>query len=216
MATHDLIELIIALPIFDAGWVLYLLFGCSILSMAIVFERGLFYRRHAIDAQALGDRLDDLLSRGDFTSARALLAEYDAIETNVALAGLARHTRGPTAVEDLMAGAQAKERDRYGRSLGWLATIGSNAPFIGLFGTVLGIIQAFRALGLESNGAAPSVMSELSEALVATGVGLLVAIPALIAFNGFNGTLDRRSTRAEVLSRAVLSRLRSEDPREEA
>jgi biopolymer transport protein ExbB/TolQ len=85
-----------------------------------------------------------------------------------------------------------------------LATLGSNAPFIGLFGTVLGIINAFGVLS-ETQTAASSVMSGLAEALIATAVGLFVAIPAVVAFNIFTRKLKTILSQCEALRDFFLS-----------
>jgi len=77
------------------------------------------------------------------------------------------------------------------RDLGRLATIGSTAPFIGLFGTVVGIINAFRGIGATGSGGVAAVSGGISEALIATALGIFVAIPAVVAFNHFTGTLER-------------------------
>jgi biopolymer transport protein ExbB len=76
-------------------------------------------------------------------------------------------------------------------NLTFLASVGSNAPFIGLFGTVLGIIRAFHDLVGNASGGADVVMAGISEALVATAVGIFVAIPALAAYNGFLRKVDQ-------------------------
>jgi biopolymer transport protein ExbB len=92
------------------------------------------------------------------------------------------------------------------RGLTVLATLGSNAPFIGLFGTVLGIISAFAALGGTTQGGANSVMSGISEALVATAIGLLVAIPAVVAYNVFSRRIRVLLQECESLKDYYLSR----------
>jgi biopolymer transport protein ExbB len=101
------------------------------------------------------------------------------------------------------------------KGLGILATIGSTAPFIGLFGTVVGIIKAFADLGVgAAKGAgATAVMSGLSEALVATAVGIFVAIPAVVAFNAFGRRLRAVISRSEALAHALSSHLRKDDLR---
>ena len=77
------------------------------------------------------------------------------------------------------------------RGLGLLATIGSTAPFIGLFGTVVGIINAFRGIAANGSGGMAAVSGGIAEALVATALGIFVAIPAVVAFNQFTGKLDQ-------------------------
>jgi biopolymer transport protein ExbB len=201
---------LLSLPIFETEWVLWTLFGLSAITVAVMLERALFFRRSRIDFAATRRKLDTLLTAGDFAGAAQLLDQRDALETNVALAGLVHYRRGAEAVEALIEGEEAAESRRYRRGLGVLATVGSNAPFIGLFGTVLGIIKAFQELSVGPGAAGSGVMAGIAEALVATGVGLFVAIPALIAFNVFVGRLKQRSGDAATLSRTVLSHLHSE------
>ena len=99
--------------------------------------------------------------------------------------------------------------------LGFLGTLGSNAPFLGLFGTVVGIIKAFADLGVgTAKGAgASAVMSGLSEALVATAVGIFVAIPAVVAFNAFNRELKAAVGRAEAIAHALAAHLERDEVR---
>lgn len=208
--TEGLVKTLLSLPIFEAEWVLWLLLALSLASVAIMLERLWFYHRHRVDGETVRRKLDELLSAGDFAGAGTYLAEFDSLETNVALFGLRAHQRGPDAVEELLVGAEGKERLRYSRYLSFLATVGSNAPFIGLFGTVLGIIRAFRDLSDDIANAGGSVMAGISEALVATAVGLLVAIPAVIAYNYFQGRVKSIASQANLLSRTVLAQLKSE------
>ena len=98
------------------------------------------------------------------------------------------------------------EKARLEKGLTALATIGSNAPFIGLFGTVLGIIQAFAVLG-QSQADSNSVMAGVSEALIATAIGLFVAIPAVLGYNYFSRKLRLILVRCESLKDLYLSRI---------
>ncbi|MEM1025460.1 MAG: MotA/TolQ/ExbB proton channel family protein [Myxococcota bacterium] len=213
MNETGLVGTLIRLPIFEAEWVLYLLFLLSLVSVAIMIERAWFYYKHRVDADAVAERLDALLGSGDFDGAHSYLGQFDALETNVVRFGLQAHARGPEAVEELLRGAESRERLRYGRRLSFLATVGSNAPFIGLFGTVLGIIKAFRDLSNDLANAAGSVLGGISEALIATAVGLLVAIPAVVAYNVFAGRLKSIVSNGTLLSRTLMSQLKSEDSR---
>jgi len=210
MNDSGLVGTLIQLPIFEAEWVLYLLFLLSLISVAIMIERAWFFARHRVDAQAVAERLDALLGNGDFEGAHAYLGQHDALETNVVRFGLQAHARGPEAVEELLRGAESRERLRYSRRLSFLATVGSNAPFIGLFGTVLGIIKAFRDLSNDLANAAGSVLGGISEALIATAVGLLVAIPAVVAYNVFAGRVKTVVANGNLLSRTLMSQLKSE------
>ena len=211
--SSGLVGTLVGLPIFEAEWVLWLLIGLSLVSVAIMIERWWFYRTHRIDADAVRAELDRLLEAGDYAGAAEYLQRFDSLETNVTLFGLRAHTRGPDAVEDLLSGAQTRERLRYQQRLSFLATVGSNAPFIGLFGTVLGIIRAFQDLSGNIADASDKVMTGLSEALIATAVGLLVAIPAVVAYNIFIGRVKTVTANSELISKTLLSQLKSTDGR---
>ncbi len=211
MKDHGIVQTLMSLPIFEAEWVLYLLILMSVVSVAVMVERALFFRRHAIDIDAVRKQVKVYLERGDFAGAATYLSKYDSLETNVVLFGLREHHSGAESVEDLLRGAEAKEKLRYGRWLSFLATVGSNSPFIGLFGTVLGIIRAFGDMANESGGAGSSVMAGISEALIATAVGLLVAIPAVIAYNAFMGKVKTVMANSELLSRTFLASLKAHE-----
>jgi biopolymer transport protein ExbB len=103
---------------------------------------------------------------------------------------------------------------RLERRLGFLGTLGSNAPFVGLLGTVIGIVQAFEQLQVAgaangSGGAMNGVMGAIAEALVATAIGLVVAIPAVAAFNAFQRRIKGILGNAEALRHVVLSYVKS-------
>ena len=119
-------------------------------------------------------------------------------------------TTATVAAERAMAGTVTAERMRMERGLPFLATVGANAPFIGLFGTVLGIIHAFHDLSVNTSEASEAVMAGISEALVATAVGLLVAIPAVVLYNSFQRWVKSRLARSESLAQLVLARLTGE------
>ncbi len=147
---------------------------------------------------------------GDVDGARQALAGRTAPAATVAAAGLDHFDRGSNAVGEAMAGVKARLRIDMERNLGVLGTLGNNAPFIGLFGTVLGIIKAFADLARNQSGGAAAVMSGISEALVATAVGLMVAIPAVIAFNYFQGKVRKTIARVDAIAHLVLATIPDE------
>ncbi|MCK6547972.1 MotA/TolQ/ExbB proton channel family protein [Myxococcota bacterium] len=210
-SSHGLIGTLMELPIFQAEWVLYLLFVLSIVSVAIMIERAIFYSRHSVDSDAVRRELAALLSKGQYDAAATMLAKHDSLETNVVLFGLREYRKGPDAVQDLLSGAETKERQRFTKWLSVLATVGSNSPFIGLFGTVLGIIRAFKDLAGNLSGAGNNIMYGISEALIATAVGLLVAIPAVIAYNVFTNKVKALAANADLLAKTLLAELKSEE-----
>ena len=114
------------------------------------------------------------------------------------------------ALDRLFRSELGRMRPNLESGLAVLGTLVANAPFIGLFGTVLGIIQAFAALGMDSSGTA-GIMSGISRALFATAAGLFVAIPAVVAFNYFSKQIKEQIVAAESLKDLLVSRFRVRD-----
>ncbi len=200
----SLTERLLSFTLLGAEWVLWLLLLLSILSVAVMVERFLCLRARIPDNDALG-KLPRMLARGEIEGAKIALGAGDSPEVRVALAGIAELDRGRSACSDAMASQKARERLGMERFLGFLGTLGNNAPFIGLFGTVLGIIRAFSDLSRNQTGGAEVVMAGISEALVSTAVGLLVAIPAVVAFNTFQGKIRRALGRVDAMAHLILS-----------
>jgi len=172
-------------------------------------DRLILYVKTRENLAVMEPGLIDALGRNDLDAARNHLAG-DGLVKNVLRAGVETLAKGrdTTAVEQAMLGALVREKARFESHLTILGTIGNNAPFVGLFGTVLGIILAFNQLGkLDASSASSNqlVMGAISEALVATGVGIAVAIPAVAAFNWAKSLVAGRLKNAEALMRAVLA-----------
>jgi len=181
----DLSARFLALTLHGAGWVLWLLIALSVVSVAIMFERLWFLKRHRPDQTTLARDMHNLLAHAD--DGTGLDEAPDAEKLAAAVDG-----------------AKARERMRLERNLAFLATLGSNAPFIGLFGTVLGIIKAFHDLAHSQAGGPSVVMAGISEALVATAVGLMVAIPAVVAFNYFSRRVKSIMCQVEWMAHLAL------------
>jgi biopolymer transport protein ExbB/TolQ len=171
-----LVDRLLKVALAGSTWVLWLLLALSVLSLTAMLERWLFFRRHSDDIPALRAQLSRALATRDIATAKKVLEASRSIEARVLLASLAWEKGGPQAVQDAVEselGAARKELDR-GTNL--LGTLGTNAPFVGLFGTVLGVIEAFHQLAAGAAKAAMgNVMSGIAEALVATGVAYNVA-----------------------------------------
>ncbi len=186
-------------------WIMYLLMGLSIVSLAIAIERAIHLFRYADDLEALQDGLNKHLANGDVESGAKILSASRSHVAKISLKALEAKDRGVGTMEEIIRGATALERQRMQRGLAFLGTLGNNAPFIGLFGTVLGIIRAFRDLSSNSIEGSEAVMYGIAEALIATAVGLLVALPAVAVFNIFQRIIKNRLTQAEALSRIVMA-----------
>lgn len=200
-----------------AAWVLWLLFALSFASVATAIERAWVLRGSRGDVRALVPELRRLLRANEYAEARRALEASKCVEGRVALAGLAEANLGPDAAESAMAAAIGLERAGLEKRLLFLGTVGNNAPFIGLLGTVIGVVGAFEALGrpqvmtasLAASALAPErVMGTIAEALVATAVGLVVAIPAVAVFNYFQGAVAATIAGAETLGHVLLSHLK--------
>ncbi len=199
-----------------AAPVMWLMIALSLISFAIIVERALFFFSARCDFAALARGFSQQLRLGDHLAARGLLESSRSLEAEVVLAGLDEVERGAQAVREALAGATAVQRTKLDRRLGYLGTLGSNAPFVGLFGTVIGIILAFEELSRAGASAMAStgVMASIAEALVATAIGLLVAIPAVAAYNAFQRRIRAIAANTEALSRVLLVHLEGERPPE--
>ena len=145
-------ERFLAFTLLGAEWVLWLLIALSIISFAIMIERACYFLTHGVDVDSLASDLRRMLGKGAVADARSRVKSGDSAELTVISAGLDEVERGVDAVAEAMVGQKARERMRLERNLAFLGTLGNNAPFIGLFGTVLGIIKAFHDLSAHTSG----------------------------------------------------------------
>ena len=186
--------------------VLLLLIMLSVWSVALMVDR---FRVFQTAQSGNLEKVRSLILANNFEALQDWLKQHS---ESVALATLRTAVETPhrsaEAIDRSVRSFLATERNRLERGLTPLATLGSNAPFIGLFGTVLGIIQAFGALAAQSSNS-QSVMTGISEALVATAIGLFVAIPAVVAYNIFSRKLKVILVESESLRDLYLSRILS-------
>jgi biopolymer transport protein ExbB len=186
-----------------ATWVLWLLLALSVLAVAVILERSVFFARTRVEL----DRLRMALLAGP----RGLEPEHGgapSLEACIVLAG----SRASSAAEaEQRMGAEAQlQRLRAEQNLAFLGTLGNNAPFVGLLGTVLGIIGAFHQLNQARGQLTAGLMAQIGEALIATAVGLMVALPAVAAYNAFQRAIQTRLARADALGRELIARFHAE------
>jgi biopolymer transport protein TolQ len=203
-------------------FVLILLLGSSIWCWAIIFDKVRSIRRVSAKASEFeevfwsGGSLEDLYDRigtkADHPMA-VLFASAMREWRRSGAHGLVDSDRLTTGVQErigqVMRLTISRELDRLERNLGFLATVGSTAPFIGLFGTVWGIMNSFQSIALSKNTSLAVVAPGIAEALFATAFGLVAAIPAVVAYNKFSSDLNRFSGRLEGFAgefAAILSR----------
>lgn len=201
----NIVDSLMAVTLLGSEWVLWMLIILSIVSVAIMFERGLFFSRMGVNFGDFSQRLTDALLSDNIDQAKKICEESPSLECQVALRGLDYRSKGAKAMDESMSSFIAGQRQNLDKGLVVLGTLGNNAPFIGLFGTVIGIIKAFHDLASNPAGGPSVVMAGISEALIATAVGLMVAIPAVIAYNWFQRIVRKKLANAEAIKNLVTA-----------
>ena len=196
--------------------VLVLLLALSVISIGIIIERFVYFRKRRVDAVKLAKDVAALLKAGERERVIALLASSRSIEAQALHEAMSWYDAGPEPFDEILKKAHAERRPEVESGLVFLGTLGNNAPFVGLFGTVLGIIVAFRELSSAAANAATgsggmnNVMSGIAEALVSTAVGILVAVPAVIFFNIFQKKTVVIEDNLGALGNAVTAQMKLE------
>ena len=173
-------------------------------------ERWVYFRRRSDDVDDLSEQLLALLERGDVAGANDRLKKSRSVEAAALLPGLRYVSGSPEAVQDAIDGQMLRERRELERGMTYLGTLGNNAPFVGLFGTVIGVIIAFQKLGSsQAAGSMSEVMGGIAEALVATGVGLFVALPAVVAYNITQKAINDIEDNVHAITKDITALLKS-------
>lgn len=198
-----------SLMLSGGDWVIWGLIACSVAMVAILIERWVLLRKEQESFRSIQAAVLKHLEEGP-TSLEKVLDAHHGCAVRILRSGFTRAQHGAAGVEDLLAAASWSERHYLERRLLVLGTLGNNAPFIGLFGTVLGVIKAFHDLSANAGAGPEAVMQGLSEALIATAVGLFVAIPCVVAYNYFQKQVKDFLAGAESLNRLLLARLKTQ------
>ncbi len=184
---------------------------CSILVLAVAVERGAALWRFLDRARTLAETVKRCLYRGALAEARTACERSQSLAAEFYLVGFERHGRSS---EGALEAAVNRERQRVGLTLKgqlWLlGTIGATAPFIGLFGTVWGILRAFEQIGATHQAGIDVVGPGIAEALVTTAAGILVAIEAVIIYNYFMARLTRASLELKLMAEEFVELLREQ------
>ncbi|MGA2466893.1 MAG: MotA/TolQ/ExbB proton channel family protein [Thermodesulfobacteriota bacterium] len=168
------------------GFTMYILLFCSILSIAIFLERIIYYRKRSKTKRAeFMMRAASALKTEDIKKAMEICKETLSPFSNVVYSGLQLYGHHKREISNTMEREITIETTKLERYTEIVGTIGNTAVYIGLFGTVLGIIRAFHDIAVAGAGGMSIVIGGVAEALVCTATGLFVAIPAVIAFNYF-------------------------------
>jgi biopolymer transport protein ExbB len=192
-------------------WVLWLLIGLSVAALAVVLERVWFFARSRRQREDVNEMLAALHKSGP-EAARKALGEAHSLEAAVARSCLDHVAEGAASVEEHIAAVIESDRLSYERGLAFLGTLGSNAPFVGLFGTVLGIVRAFHDLSTSAAMGSQAVMAGIAEALVATAIGLLVALPAVATYNALMRHVETAVSAANAVGHQILAYVKAQKP----
>ena len=192
--------------------VLLLLFAFSLVSWAIILSRWSLLRRARVQSGRFlrafrrAQRLQDINSVSEQFRPSPLVGVFSSgfkeFERQVGSSG---SLRNPLAVQRAMQIASSEEMTRFERNMPWLAITGAVTPFVGLFGTVWGIIDAFHGLGTSGAATLRAVAPGISEALITTAAGLAAAIPAVIAYNLVGGSIREFAARCDDFSLEMLN-----------
>lgn len=188
-----------------ADWVLWLLIALSVFSVGVMVDRFLWFRGRDADTEAFLKEMRGAYERDELDHLTKKYKDDPSIPVQVALRGLAERKGGPAAVAEAMHGERARWRRAGDKNLIILGTLGNNVPFVGLFGTVLGVMNAFLLLSSKSAQAEKETLDTIAEALSATAFGLMVAIPAVVAFNYFSRKLKVVMSGADECAHHVLA-----------
>ena len=204
----NIVDELLKVALLGSAWVLYLLILLSVVSGAVLLERvWFFWRNGRRGGEHLREALMRGILRGDLDAIERELTASGTVEGGVVARSLLFREGGGRAVADALDAELGRARSDLDRGMNFLGTVGNNAPFIGLLGTVIGVILAFQnlsAAGGRADGMG-DVMAGIAEALVATGVGLFVAIPAVIAFNVFSRKAGQVEQEVQTLGRLVIA-----------
>jgi biopolymer transport protein ExbB len=171
--------------LFEGGWVMWPLLGCSLISAAIIIERLVNLRPGRFLPPDLTARVETLVEARSFARARELCARHPGVFTNIVRAALEAQPAGRDAVREAVEAAGRREVPRVGRYLTTLSSVVGVAPLLGLLGTVLGMIEIFR---VASQGVrqASALSGGIAVALLTTAFGMIIAIPSLVMHNALS------------------------------
>ncbi len=170
----------------SANFILYFMGFLSIVSLTIIIERWLTLRKISKNSKAIGAKFQEVITTQDTSKIKELSNYHGSIEGRALSYGLNYlNKNSESGMDELFSSFKTMEKPKLEGNLYILGTIASNAPYIGLLGTVMGIMKAFNDLGNSPGQGNEVVMTGIGHALVSTAVGLALAIPAVVAFNFF-------------------------------
>jgi biopolymer transport protein ExbB len=201
-----------ALALTGGNWVIYLLIAFSVLALTVIIERGLIITSRTREQEAKLAEFGPALEKLDAPKAAKALPP-GSILSRVAAEVQAHSTKALPIQEMALDNRLSMERKLLEKHLLVLGTLGNNAPFIGLLGTVLGVIKAFHDLGASAGQGPEVVMAGLAEALIATAVGIMVALPCVAAYNYLQKRINDMLLEADRFGRLLIADLAPNHPK---
>ena len=192
------------LEVFKTSFTLVILLLCSVIALAASIEKWLYLRKCRLDAGVFMKKIETFLEKSCFEDALTHCTKHPAPLSHVIKIGIINRKKNKEDISELMESAKMEERIKMDGWLGILGTLGNASPFIGLFGTVVGIIKAFEDLAKSGSGGPAIVAAGIAEALVATAGGLVVAIPCVVAFNFFQRKIKVMNVEIDVAMKRLL------------
>lgn len=183
---------------------LMVLLVCSIISVIFIFERGIFYLLNLPNTEKFMRALQPSITQKDLPKALAYCRDHKGPMARVLHATIEHSKESLESLSTLLSSLIKKEEVQLERFLGILGTLGNTAPFIGLLGTVIGIVKAFQSLAVAGSGGPNVVAAGIAEALIATAAGLIVAIPAVIFYNYYVSRVRQTITDIEAAVEQTL------------
>jgi biopolymer transport protein ExbB/TolQ len=202
-----LTQMLLSIALVSTEWIIGVLLLLSVWSIAIIIERVVVFAVRGGEGDGLQSDIKIQIQKGKTAEALVLLGKSKRSAARVIVRVMDSMKKGGLSFEDSLSIAISEEKLELDRRTAILGTLGSNAPYIGLLGTVLGIVHAFHNLSQHIQGGPSIILKGISEALVATALGLFIAIPAVVAYNYFSRSIRKILVHAENVARAVVPSL---------
>jgi biopolymer transport protein ExbB len=189
------------------GFLMYPIFFCSLLAIAIFFERMFYMKSIKTSTRKFGNRISDLIRKGNINYAISACRKNITPISQIILAALLKYGSSRDEIKETIEDTARQEVDILERNLPILATVANIAPLLGLLGTVFGMIKAFQVVSVVGVGNPEALAGGISEALLTTAFGLSVAIPTIVAYNYLTHRVDRQIKEMESTSIEILELL---------
>jgi len=200
--------------IVKGGWVLWIIIVLAVVATYIIIERLLFFSKIRTDESALFSRIRSCLEKGNFDEALSICDNNLSPLSSLIKTGIEHRGADEATLKEIMKDAAAQETPALEKRISALGTISHIAPLLGLLGTVTGTMKAFGVLGRFGSVADPSVLARgVSEALITTVGGLVVAVPVVIFYNVLVGRVNLILIKLENQVNSLISMIRSSDGR---